>query len=82
MRLGGPPFPQCTGSPSPPYLDVKLKVAPVHLPGHHALDDLHGNQLEAVEGGAEDVVGVALLDLQVEEPVEPRVTIRRHLLFY
>lgn len=45
------------------YLDVKLKVALVHLSGHHALNDLHRHKLVAIEGRTEDVVGFTLLNL-------------------
>lgn len=51
------------------YLDIKLEVALIHLPGNHTLYDLHWNQLEAVIGWAEDVMRLPLLDLQVQEPV-------------
>ena len=61
------------------YLDIKLKVALIHLPGNHTLDDLHWNQLEAVIGWAEDVVRLPLLDLQVQKPVSEREDITRRL---
>ncbi|TNN34203.1 hypothetical protein EYF80_055635 [Liparis tanakae] len=66
-KLQGPPGgPVCLVHAG--HLDVELEVAPVHLSGHHALDDVHRHQLGAAHGRAADVVGFTLLDLQVEEP--------------
>lgn len=55
-------------SPANIYLYIKLEVAPVHLPGDHALNDLHGNQLEAVVCRAADAVSDTFLDFQVQKP--------------
>lgn len=52
------------------HLDVKLEVALVHLSRDHALYDFHRHELIAVKGWAEDVVGLTLLDLQIQKPVE------------
>lgn len=49
------------------YLNVKLQVALVHLPGHDTFYNLHRNQLEAVVRRAEDVMSLSLLDLHIQK---------------
>lgn len=49
------------------YLNVKLQVPLVHLPGHNTFYNLHRNQLEAVIGWAEDVMSFSLLDLHIQK---------------
>lgn len=49
------------------YLNVKLQVPLVHLPGHDTFNNLHRNQLEAVICWAEDVMSLSLLDLHIQK---------------
>lgn len=50
------------------YLDVKLQIALVHLPGDHALNHVHWHQLIALVGRAEDVMSITFLNLDIEKP--------------
>lgn len=49
------------------YLNVKLQVTLVHLPGHDTFYNLDRNKLEAVVCWAEDVMGLSLLDLHIQK---------------
>lgn len=51
------------------YLDVKLQISLVHLSGNHALYHVHWHQLIALIGRAEDIMSIAFLNLDIEEPL-------------